>query len=166
MKQSKALYITYAAITAALYIVLTFISSLLGLSSGIIQVRISEALCFLPMYTSAAIPGLAIGCLIANLITGSLPLDILCGTLATLIGAVFAYLLKKYKYLTVIPNIISNTLIIPFVLAYVYSFEGSIYYFMLTVGVGEIISSGVIGIALIYIIEHRRHKKSTNNTTM
>ena len=112
--RNRILYITQAAIIAALYVVLTFVSSLFGLSSGVIQVRISEALCFLPIYTSAAIPGLGIGCVLANLLTGALPLDVIFGSLATLSAAIVAYIIRKYKYLSVIPN--SMKLVLSFLL--------------------------------------------------
>ena len=81
MRNKKVLFAVQAAMIAALYVVLTYITNLLGLASGTIQVRFSEALCILPVFTPAAIPGLFIGCLISNLITGGLigrhPVDFL-----------------------------------------------------------------------------------------
>ena len=97
--QSRVRFITLSAIIASLYIVLTLVSAVFGLSSGAIQIRISEALCVLSAFTSSAIPGLSIGCLIANLITGANLLDVVFGTLATLIGAWGGYLLRKRKWL-------------------------------------------------------------------
>ncbi|MBR4018021.1 MAG: QueT transporter family protein, partial [Clostridia bacterium] len=78
----------YGGAIAALYVALTFVSAQLGLSSGVIQLRLSEALCILPIFTPAAIPGLAIGCLLANAMTGCIVLDVILGSVATLIGAV------------------------------------------------------------------------------
>ncbi len=72
MRNKKVLFAVQAAMIAALYVVLTYITNLLGLASGTIQVRFSEALCILPVFTPAAIPGLFIGCLISNLITGGI----------------------------------------------------------------------------------------------
>ncbi len=142
-------FMSQSAAIAATYIVLTLLTNIFGLANGVIQVRFSEALTILPIYTPAAIPGLFLGCLIANLMTGSIAPDIIFGSLATLIGAVFTYLLRKRKWLAPVPPIVSNTLIIPFVLAFFYKFEGSIGYFMLTVGIGEILSCGALGYLLM-----------------
>ena len=146
--QKKTLFLCRAALIASLYVVLTLIASMLGLSSHVIQVRFSEALCILPVFTTAAIPGLAIGCLVSNLICAALWQDVVFGTLATLIGALGTYALRKYKWLAPLPPILANTLIIPFVLAYAYGFEGGISYFMLTVGIGEVISVYLLGMIL------------------
>ena len=154
---SKALLVTKAAIIAALYVVLTFVSASMGLSSGVIQLRLSEMLCILPAFTPAAIPGLFVGCIVSNLLTGCMPLYVIFGSLATLIGALGTYFLKKRKWLTPLPPIVSNTIIVPFVLSYVYGFEGSIPFFMLTVGIGEFLSCGVLGM-LLYFILHKYAK--------
>lgn len=146
MKRTK--YLTSAAIIASLYVVLTVITNLLGLANGAIQVRFSEALCVLPMFTPAAIPGLFIGCLLSNILTGCVVWDVIFGSLATLIGAVFTYNLRKHKRLAVLPPIISNTLIVPFVLKFAYGIPGGLWYFIITVGAGEIISCGVLGTIL------------------
>ena len=79
---------TQAAIIAALYVVLTYLAGMLGLASGAIQIRFSEALTILPVFTPAAIPGLFAGCILSNLFTGCALPDIVVGSLATLIGAV------------------------------------------------------------------------------
>lgn len=153
----KTLYLVHAAVIAALYVVLTFLANALGLSSGVIQVRFSEALTILPFFTPAAIPGLFAGCILANLLTGCMPLDVLFGSLATLLGALGTWFLpKSSKLLAPLPPIIANTLIVPFVLAYVYQFEGSIPYFMLTVGIGEVISCGVLGLILLNVLQRYR----------
>ena len=146
---------------AAIYVVLTLASNLFGLSSGVIQVRFSEALTILPIFTPAAIPGLFLGCVLANLLTGALLPDIIFGGIATLIGAYFTYLLRKKPLLAPLPPVISNTLIIPLILRYVYCFDGSLPYFMLTVGIGEIISCGVLGIILIHYLN--KNKKIFTN---
>lgn len=154
-RQSKVRFIAQSAMIAALYILLTTVAHLFGLDSGVIQIRISEALVALLFFTPAAIPGLTIGCLLSNILSGCLILDILFGTLATLIGAVLGYLLRKYKYAVLIPNIISNTIIVPFVLKYAYSFPGNLWYFMITVGIGEILSCAVLGTILLKTLEKR-----------
>lgn len=145
--------IAQAAMIAALYVVLTFIANAFGLANYAIQVRFSEALTILPYFTPAAIPGLFVGCVLSNLLTGCMPLDVLFGSIATLIGACGTYMLRKQKWLAPLPPIVANTLIVPFVLAYVYHFEGSIPYFMLTVGIGEVISCGVLGMILLFALQ-------------
>lgn len=152
----STLFVCRAAIIAAIYVVLTLLASVLNLSSGVIQIRFSEMLCILPMFTPAAIPGLAIGCLISNLLASAIWQDIVFGTLATLIGAVGTYLMRGNKYLAPLPPVAANTLIIPFVLAYGYGFEGGIPFFMLTVGIGEIISIYVFGLLLYGTLKKHR----------
>lgn len=165
----KVSHLVHAAVIAALYVVFTMIARLLGLDSGVIQVRFSEALTILPFFTPAAIPGLFAGCLLSNLLLGNLPLDVIFGSLATLLGALGTYLLcrpvksgaamakgSNRKWLAPLPPIAANTLIIPFILAYVYQFEGSIPYFMLTVGAGEVISCGILGMLLLAVLQKYR----------
>ena len=133
-------YIAQAAMTAAIYTVLTVIAAGFDLASGAIQVRFSEALAILPVFSPAAVPGLTLGCLISNLITGCALPDIIFGSLATLLGALGTYALRSHRILCTIPPIVSNMLIIPFILSYAYHIPGSIPFFMLTVGLGELIS--------------------------
>ena len=137
---------------AALYVVLTFASNSFGLASGVIQVRLSEALCVLPYFTPAAIPGVTVGCFLANWMTGCAIPDIIFGTLATLIGAVGAYMLRKNRFLVPIPTIVSNMVIVPWVLRFAYGAPDGILYMMATVGAGEFIACGVLGILLIFAI--------------
>lgn len=158
MKNKNASIITVGAMTAALYVVLTLVANAFGLANYAIQVRFSEALTILPYFTPAAIPGLFVGCILSNLITGCMPLDVLFGSLATLLGALGTYSLRKRKWAASIPPIIANTIIVPFVLAYVYHFEGSIPYFMVTVGIGEIISCGVLGMILLNVLDKYKDK--------
>lgn len=145
---------------AAVYVILTFVANALGLASGVIQIRISEALTILPWFTFSAVPGLFVGCILANMLTGCALFDVIFGSLATLLGALGSYYVgtkrpggQKAKWLLPLPPILANTLIVPFVLAYVYQFEGSIPYFMLTVGIGEVISCGVLGLVLFGILK-------------
>lgn len=153
MRKNSIQFISQGAIIAALYVALTHIANLAGLASGAIQIRLSEALTILPVFTPAAVPGLAVGCLISNLTTGCIPWDIFGGTMATLIGALGTYALRKYPFAAVLPPILSNTIIVPFVLAYAYKFDGGIPYFMLTVGIGEVICCGVLGIMLMLALK-------------
>lgn len=153
MRNKKVLLITQAAMIAAIYVVLTVFISAFNLASGAIQVRISEALTILPVFTPAAIPGLFLGCLISNLVTGCMPLDVVFGSLATLIGACGTYALRKHKWLAPLPPIVANTIIVPFVLRYVYLAEGTIPFFMLTVGIGEVISCYLLGSILHRVLD-------------
>ena len=137
------LYIAQAAMIASIYVALTLIFA--SISFNLIQVRIAEALCIMPLFTSAAIPGLFLGCLLGNAIAGAALYDVIFGSLATLIGAVIGYLLRKNRWLVPIPSVISNMLIIPFILKYVYLIDVPIIIQMLYIGVGEIISCYILG---------------------
>lgn len=156
MKKNKALFLTQAAMIAALYVVLTFVSNAFGLASGAIQIRISEALTILPYFTPVAVPGLFVGCLISNLMTGCALFDVIFGSLATLLGAIGTRLLRRWKWAAPLPPIVSNMVIVPFVLTYVYELPGGIPYFMLTVGIGEVISCGILGMLLLSILSKYR----------
>ena len=145
----KTAYITQAALIAAIYTVLTMIAAGFDLASGAIQVRFSEALTIMPFFTPAAIPGLTLGCLLSNILTGCALPDIIFGTLATLLGALGSYALRSNRFLCAIPPIVSNALIIPFILTYAYHIPGGIPLFMLTVGIGELISCMGLGQILI-----------------
>ncbi len=149
MKSKKIMYLSQAAMIAALYVVLTLLANALGLANYAIQVRFSEALTILPFFTPAAIPGLTIGCLLSNILTGCAPLDILFGTLATLTGALGTYALRRFEWLAPLPPILANTIIVPWVLRFAYDIPDAIPYLMATVGAGELISCGLIGMLLL-----------------
>ncbi len=152
--KNNTLYLTQASLIAALYVVLTIISNFAGLASGVIQLRLSEMLTILPVFTSAAIPGLAVGCAVANLATGCALWDVVFGTLATTLGALGTYYIgRKYPYAGPAFPIAANALIVPKVLQVVYGAEGTYWYFMLTVGIGEILSCGVLGIILYRMLK-------------
>ena len=157
MKTTRVRFLTQAAMIAAIYVVLTIFISAFNLASGAIQIRISEALTILPAFTPAAIPGLFLGCLISNLITGAMLPDIIFGSLATLLGALGSYAVRKWKWAVPVPPILSNVIIIPFVLAYAYHIPGGVPYFMLTIGIGEVLSCGVLGMILYGTIAKYRN---------
>ena len=145
---NKTVYLlTYGAAIAAIYAALTLIFA--PISFGPVQFRISEALCILPFFTPAAVPGVAMGCLLANIFCGAMVPDVIFGTLATFIGAAGSYAVRKHKWLVCIPPILSNSLIIPFVLRYAYGAEDMIFYMMITVGIGEVLAIGVLGNGLM-----------------
>ena len=147
MKNKNVTFLTQAAMIAAIYVVLTLLFR--PISFGEIQVRISEALTILPLFTPAAVPGVFVGCLIANIIGGGILPDIIFGSLATLIGAVLTYRLREHTpLLAPLPPIAANTVIVPFVLFYGYGVNLPIPFMMLTVGIGEVLSCGVLGLLL------------------
>lgn len=156
MKNKRILFMTQAAMIAAIYVVLTLVFA--PFSFGEVQIRIAEALTILPVFTPAAIPGLFVGCLIGNIIGGAVLPDIILGSLATLIGAFFTYQLRNNnKYLAPIPPIAANTIIVPFVLRYAYCVPLPIPFMMLTVGIGEVISCGVLGMVVLAALQKYRH---------
>ena len=152
----KTKHLVQAAIIAALYVVLTYVTSLFGLASGVIQVRISEALTILPYFTPAAIPGIFVGVFLANLLTGSLWIDIICGSLISLIAAIMTYSLRhKSPFYAPVPPILLNAIGIPFMLRYAYGIPGSMIFFGFTVGLGQLISAGLLGLILLHSISKR-----------
>ena len=143
MKLHKTRWIAHASMIAAIYIIVTWLFAPFGF--GEIQVRISEALTILPAFTPAAVPGLFVGCLIGNILGGAILPDIIFGSLATLIGAVLVYRMRdKHSFLLPLPPILSNTLIVPFVLRYGYGIALPFPLLMFSIGIGELISCGVL----------------------
>lgn len=155
MKENKVVFLTQAALIAAVYVVLCVVFA--PISYGEVQVRVAEALVILPFFTPAAIPGLFVGCFLSNLIGGSIILDVVCGSLATLLGAVGSYYLRKSKILVLFPPIVANSLIVPFVLRYGYGVPLPIPFMMLTVGIGEVIAVAGLGSALLHVLMRYRH---------
>lgn len=155
MKEKKVVFLTQAALIAAVYVVLCVVFA--PISYGEVQVRVAEALVILPFFTPAAIPGLFVGCFLSNLIGGSIILDVVCGSLATLLGAVGSYYLRKSKILVLLPPIVANSLIVPFVLRYGYGVPLPIPFMMLTVGIGEVIAVAGLGSALLHVLMRYRH---------
>jgi len=154
---SKALFVAQAGIIAALYAVLTIVFA--PISYGEIQVRISELLCVLPFFTPVAIPGLFIGCLIANLfsISGMVWSDVVFGSLATLLGAICAYLLgrlnsKHWIWLAPLPEVLFNTIAVPLVIKYGYGSVTGLFMIALFVFIGEVISCYVLGIPFAFAV--------------
>ncbi len=157
MKKTNTSMIAQGAIIAALYVILTYLANLLGIASGVIQVRFSEALTILPYFTVAAIPGLTIGCLLANILTGAVIWDVVFGTLATLLGSVFTYLFRnKNEFLAPVPPISANTLIVPFVLKLAYGVPDGYPFLFMTIFAGELISCGILGMILLFALRSRK----------
>jgi len=154
-RKSNVTFVVTAAMIAALYVVLSFFISAFGLASGAIQFRVSEALTILPAFTPAAIPGLVIGCFLFNLLSGAAMPDVVFGTIATLLGALGTYFIgKKIKtfrwmqFLLPLPPIFWNACIIPWVLKTAYGFTDVYWYLFFTVGIGEVLSCGILGMIL------------------
>ena len=134
-----------SAIIAALYTVLTMISAAFGLSSGAVQIRISEALCILPCFSRFAAAGLAAGCFLSNMLTGGDPFDMVFGSLATFIAALLTRRFRDRKILAIAPPILVNTAVIPFILTRVYGAEAAYPVLAASVFAGELISCGLLG---------------------
>lgn len=142
-KRFNAKFMAQGAIIAAMYAALTILFA--PISYGAVQVRISEAFTILPLFTPAAIPGLFIGCLLANILGGAIVWDIIFGSLATLIGAALGYLLRFNRWLVPIPTIVSNSVIIPLILKYGYGMDMPLWMLVLYLAIGEVIGCYLLG---------------------
>lgn len=152
MKNKNVTYLTQAAMIAAIYVVLTFVFA--PISFGEVQIRIAEMLTVLPLFTPAAIPGLFVGCLIGNIAGGAVLPDVIFGSIATLLGAVGTYQLRKCpRVIGVLPPVLANICIVPFVLRYAYGVVLPIPFLMLTVGIGEVVSCELLGNVLASVLE-------------
>ena len=156
-------YMTRGALIAALYVGLCYLSTIFGLSSGAIQFRIAEALCILPIFMPEAIVGLFIGCILSNIIAGCVLWDIIFGSIATLIGAIGAYMLRnmpeKFKWVATLPNLLSNMIIVPFVLMFAYGVDSGFFPLALSVGIGEAVCGVIGGTALYYAMKDAKFLK-------
>ena len=155
-RKSPTLELAQGGIIAALYVALTLIFA--PISYGEIQLRVAEALTILPLFTSAAVPGLFLGCLLANLLGGAVIWDVIFGSLATLIGAYFGRLLRGNRWLVPIPAIIANVLIIPFVLKYGYGLDLPIVLEMLYIFAGEVGGCYILGELLATVLMPHKNK--------
>ena len=152
-QRAKIRYLCQAAMVAALYVVLTWVSATLGLDSRTPQCRFAEALSVLPLFMPAAVPGLAIGCFAANLLYSPIPADWVFGTLATLLGALLCRLIGRVWHtcrlpnliVATLPNAVANTVIVPLILQYAYHLEDGYWVLMVGVGMGELISGVILG---------------------
>ena len=171
MKKNKDIYyVVTSALIAALYVALTYISNIWNLAYGPIQFRVSEVLAVLPVFTPAAIPGLTVGCLIANIFSFN-PVDMLFGTSASLIAAVLTYLLRDIRFkglplLALLPPVLVNALIVGLEIDFFYLPEGaSLWGFVLSaieVGLGQLGVCYLLGIPFFLLVEKNRifHKLS------
>lgn len=157
MKNRIKIYrLTTAGIIAAIYTALCILTRPISFSA--IQIRIAEALCILPYFTHAAVPGLAIGCFLSNLLGGANIFDTFFGTLATLLGAWGSFFLRKHKYLVSIPPILSNMAILPLIFRFAYGEATPFLLLVGSIGLSELLSAGILGTLLLLMLEKYRDK--------
>ena len=156
MPKSNVRYLSTAGIIAALYAVMAYFSSVFGIAYGPVQCRFSEALCVLPFLTPAAVPGLFLGCLVANLLSPYGALDIIFGSLATLLAALWTQRCRR-KWLAPLPPVICNAVIVGAVITVQQVsgklFWGTFAYNALTVGLGEALSCYALGGLLLHVLK-------------
>jgi uncharacterized membrane protein len=147
--------IAISGIIAALYAVMAYFSSVFGIAYGPIQCRFSEALCVLPFLTPAAGPGLFLGCLVSNLLSPYGALDIIFGSLATLLAALWTQRCRR-KWMAPLPPVICNAVIVGAVITVQQVpgelFWGTFAYNALTIGLGEALACYVLGGLLLKVL--------------
>lgn len=153
MKKMTVKDLARGAIIAAIYALLTIF--LAPISSGLVQCRVSEALCILPYFTFSAVPGLFVGCLAANLITGAAIYDVVFGSLATLLAAYATYWMRKRapKFLAPMPPVIFNAAVVGALLVYVYGVPVTYPAAAAYVAAGELIACYALGLPLLIVLE-------------
>jgi uncharacterized membrane protein len=145
-----------AALIAALYVVVTV--SFAPISSGLFQLRFSEALTVLPALLPAAIPGLFVGCLLGNFLVGASLVDIIFGSLTTLAAAYLSYRLRHKKWLVPMPPVILNAIVVGYMLVYVYAVPVSLFVAMAWVAAGQFVACYIIGYPLLRILDRYKDK--------
>ena len=153
MKNNTTRTLAYGAIIAALYVVVTMLFAPISFGTSGIDVRISEMLTILPYFTPAAIPGLFVGCILANILGGGIIWDIIFGSLATLIGAWGCYKLRSNRWLAPVPTVLANTVIIPPLLRYGYGVNLPLHILAFSVCVGEILGAYILGQLLLTVLK-------------
>lgn len=146
------------AIIAAVYALLTIF--LAPIPSGLVQCRVSEAMSILPYFTFSAVPGLFIGCLLANLLTGAAVYDVIFGSLATLAAAYITYWMRNRvsKYLAPLPSVVINALVVGWLLTYVYQIGVPYWLAAGYVAIGQAIACFALGLPLMKLLERFRGK--------
>ena len=153
MKKKTTLYLVQAALIAAMYVALTYLSNMAGLW----EVRFSEALCILPFFLPETAWGLGVGCLIANLLSPYGVLDIVVGSAATLLAALLTARCKK-KWLAPLPPVVANTVLVGLILAYEQAGTSAAFwptyaFNALTVGLGEAVACYGLGGLLLWRLD-------------
>lgn len=158
--------LTLAAMVAALYAVMGYFGNIFGLTFGPVQFRFAEALTVLPFLFPAAIPGLFVGCLIVNLLSPYGPLDIVVGSAATLMAAIWTGKVKN-KWLAPLPPVICNTALVGFTIAWAAANGFTAAFPMawlvngLSVGLGELGVCYVLGLLLLELLPKTRVLKES-----
>lgn len=172
MKKKSTLFITQAAVIAALYVALTYVSSAMGLAYNSVQFRLSEILTVLPVFTPAAIPGLTMGCLIANISSPFGILDIFCGTLATFLASVVTYAIRKitFKGISVIatlPPVLFNAVIVGLEIWYLEGKTPEMFFISaLQVAAGQAVMCIIAGIVFMRAVKKTRLFERINGTEL
>jgi uncharacterized membrane protein len=157
MRRFSVRDLTVAALVAALYAVMGYFGNVFGLTFGPIQIRFAEALTVLPFLFPAAAPGLAVGCLITNLLSPYGPIDVVLGTLATALAAWWTAKMPKW-YLAAIPPIVMNLIFLPPMWAWTEvggfgsGFWGAWAYNAITFVIGEVVACYVLGTILLRVL--------------
>ena len=154
-RRFDTLALTRAGMTAAIYVVLTLIFQ--PISFGAIQFRIAEALTLLPILTVDAVPGLFVGCLLANLLGGGVWFDVVLGSIATLLAAICTRLLRKKRIVAALMPTVFNGLIVGPVVYFAYVRAPgdpvsvpTLLFNMATVAFGELVVCYILGLPMIY----------------
>ena len=157
MQKMTTQTLVQGAMIAAIYVALTKLFEPISFGrENAIQCRVSELLTILPAFTPAAIPGLFVGCLVGNLLSAAAIVDVIFGSLTTLIAAFGTYLLRKKRPLAVLPPIVLNGLIVGGYLPAVYGMPIPVWMSMVFVAAGQVISCGVGGLLLGYVLDRTR----------
>lgn len=152
MKQTiwTPLFIAKSALIAALYVALTGLFA--PISFHMVQIRLADALCILALYTFSAVPGMTVGCFVANILWSPFGFsDVVIGTIATLIGVYFVYILRKNRVVALLPTVISNALLVPLVL--VWAGEGAYLLSVFYIGISQAITCYAIGLPLTKVVD-------------
>ena len=157
-------YLTRAAVIAALYVVLTYLAGVMNLAYGPVQFRFSEALTVLPVLFPEAIPGLFVGCVVSNLLSPYGALDLIVGSAATLLAAVWTAKCGR-RWFAPMPPVLANAVFVGAMLAWYEAgvsagFLAAFAYNAATVGLGELIVCYALGLPLLRILESRGVKKA------
>ncbi len=150
----KIKYITTAAMIAAIYSALTVAGY--AVSYGPVQFRFSEALMILPLLTPAAIPGLTLGCIISNWIGPYGIYDVIFGSLATFLAAVFAYRFRKVPLLAPLGAVVFNAFIVGSLIYFVVPIKTIYFSNVVNIGIGELVVCYVLGLPLYFILKRTK----------
>ena len=156
MKKFTVQHLATAAVVGAAYAVLSIFGSVFGVTFGPVQCRFAEALCVLPFFFPETTGGLFVGCLITNLLSPYGLLDIVIGSLTTLLAAVLTARCKR-KWLAPLPPVVCNAVIVGAVIAFAEGGTGGAFWTAyafnaFTVGLGELIASAVLGQLLLGVL--------------